>query len=116
VVSRVLPRSLGQANRGRLAERAGLVRVGEGGNRVEFRHPLARSAVVALSTSAQRRRAHAALARHLAGEPERCAWHLAQAAAGPDERVAGLLERPRSGSGSVVTRPGRSPRCCAPRT
>ncbi len=75
------------------AERAGLVRVGEDGSRLEFRHPLTRSAVVALSTSAQRRRAHAALARHLTGEPERCAWHLAQAAAGPDERVAGLLEQ-----------------------
>ena len=75
------------------AERAGLVRVGEDGSRLGFRHPLTRSAVVALSTSAQRRRAHAALARHLTGEPERCAWHLAQAAAGPDERVAGLLEQ-----------------------
>jgi hypothetical protein len=93
------------------AERAGLVRVGEGGDavragegagwagegedasRLTFRHPLTRSAVVALSTSAQRRRAHAALARQLAGEPDRCAWHLAQAAAGPDERVAGLLEQ-----------------------
>ena len=74
------------------AERAGLVRVGEDGSRLEFRHPLTRSAVVALSASAQRRRAHAALARHLTGEPERCAWHLARAAAGPDERVAGLLE------------------------
>ena len=75
------------------AERAGLVRVGEDGSRLAFRHPLTRSAVVALSTSAQRRRAHAALARHLTGEPDRRAWHLAQAAAGPDERVAGLLEQ-----------------------
>ena len=75
------------------AERTRLVHVGEDGSRLEFRHPLTRSAVVALSTSAQRRRAHAALARHLTGEPERCAWHLAQAAAGPDERVAGLLEQ-----------------------
>ena len=62
-------------------------------SRLAFRHPLTRSAVVALSTSAQRRRAHAALARHLTGEPDRRAWHLAQAAAGPDERVAGLLEQ-----------------------
>jgi hypothetical protein len=51
------------------AERAGLVRVGEDGSRLAFRHPLTRSAVVALSTSAQRRRAHAVLARHLTGEP-----------------------------------------------
>ena len=75
------------------AERSGLVHVAADGSRLEFRHPLTRSAVVALSTSAELRRAHAALARQLAGEPERQAWHLAQAAAGPDERVAGLLEQ-----------------------
>ena len=75
------------------AERAGLVRVGEDGSRLAFRHPLTRSAVVAMSDSAQRRRAHAELARHLTGEPDRRAWHLAQAATGPDEHVAGLLEQ-----------------------
>jgi hypothetical protein len=75
------------------AERAGLVRVGEDAGRLEFRHPLIRSAVVALSTSAQRRRAHEALAQQLTDEPERRAWHLAQAAAGPDEQVADLLEQ-----------------------
>ena len=75
------------------AERAGLVHVGEDARRLAFRHPLTRSAVVALSTSAQRRQAHEALARQLTDEPERGTWHLAQAAAGPDERVAGLLEQ-----------------------
>jgi DNA-binding CsgD family transcriptional regulator len=74
------------------AERAGLVRVSEDGSRLEFRHPLTRSAVVALSTIAQRRRAHEALAGPLTGDPERRAWHLGQAAAGPDENVAALLE------------------------
>ena len=74
------------------AERAGLVQVDEDGSRLAFRHPLTRSAVVALSTIAQRRRAHAALARHLSGDPGRLVWHLAQATAGPDEQVAGLLE------------------------
>jgi DNA-binding CsgD family transcriptional regulator len=75
------------------AERAELVRVDDDAGRLAFRHPLIRSAVVALSTSAQRRQAHEALARQLTDEPERRAWHLAQAAAGPDERVAGLLEQ-----------------------
>jgi DNA-binding CsgD family transcriptional regulator len=75
------------------AERTGLVRVSEDGSRVEFRHPLIRAAVLALSTSGQRRRAHAALARQLSAEPERRAWHLAQAATGPDEAVARLLEQ-----------------------
>jgi hypothetical protein len=74
------------------AERAGLDHVGEDGSRLAFRHPLTRLAVLALSASAQRRRAHQALAQHLIGEPERRAWHLAHAAAGPDEQVAGLLE------------------------
>jgi hypothetical protein len=49
------------------AERAGLVRVAEDGSHLEFRHPLTRSAVVALSTSAERRGAHAALASGSAG-------------------------------------------------
>ena len=75
------------------AERAGLVRAGEDGSQLVFRHPLTRSAVVALSTTAERRQAHEALARHLTAEPDRRAWHLAQAAAGPDEQVAGLLEQ-----------------------
>jgi DNA-binding CsgD family transcriptional regulator len=75
------------------AERAGLVRVAQDGSRLEFRHPLTRSAVVARSASTELRRAHAALARQLSAEPERRAWHLAQAATGPDERVAGLLEQ-----------------------
>jgi hypothetical protein len=75
------------------AERARLVQVDEGASRLTFRHPLTRSAVVAMSTSAQRREAHQALARHLTDQPERGAWHLAQASVGPDEQVAGLLEQ-----------------------
>ena len=56
-----------------------------------FRHPLIRSALVALSTSDQRRRAHRVLAAYVP-VPERRAWHLAEAAVGPDETVAALLE------------------------
>ena len=45
-----------------------------------------------LSTSEQRRHAHAELAARLADQPERHAWHLAEAAEEPDERVAALLQ------------------------
>jgi len=73
------------------AERAGIIQVDESGARLAFRHPLIRSAVIALSTSDQRRRAHRALAE---SEPvlERRAWHLAVATVSPDENVASLLE------------------------
>ena len=74
------------------AERAGLVRADESTARLTFRHPLIRSAIVELSTSDQRRRAHAELAARLAGQPERHAWHLAEATEEPDERVAALLQ------------------------
>jgi AAA ATPase domain len=74
------------------AERARLVQVDHGTGRLVFRHPLTRSAVVELSTSDQRRRAHAVLAEQLADRPERRAWHLAEATIGPDEEVASLLE------------------------
>ncbi len=75
-----------------LAERAGLVRADESTARLTFRHPLIRSAIMELSTSEQRRRAHAELAGRLAGQPERYAWHLAEATEEPDERVAALLQ------------------------
>jgi DNA-binding CsgD family transcriptional regulator len=74
------------------AERAGLVRADESTERLRFRHPLIRSAIVELSTSEQRRHAHAELAARLAGQPERHAWHLAEATEEPDERVAALLQ------------------------
>ncbi|WP_206025376.1 AAA family ATPase [Micromonospora zingiberis] len=74
------------------AERAQLVRVDDAAARIGFRHPLIRSAIVAMSTHEERRSAHIALADALGGQPERRAWHLAAAAVGPDEAVAALLE------------------------
>jgi DNA-binding CsgD family transcriptional regulator len=74
------------------AEQAGLVHADESTERLTFRHPLIRSAIVELSTSEQRRRAHGELAAQLAGQPERYAWHLAEATGEPDERVAALLQ------------------------
>ena len=74
------------------AEQAGLVRVDDRTGRLVFRHPLTRSAIVELSTSGDRRRAHRALGAQLADQPERRAWHLGEAAIEPDEQIAGLLE------------------------
>ncbi|WP_346119615.1 ATP-binding protein [Nonomuraea roseola] len=74
------------------AEQARLVRVDASAGKLLFRHPLIGSAVMEMSTSEQRHRAHLLLAERLADQPERRAWHLAEAAAGPDEGVAALLQ------------------------
>ena len=69
------------------AVRTGLLDVGA---RVRFRHPLVRSAVYRSASDAERRSAHGALAdaTDAALEPDRRAWHRAQATSGPDEDLS----------------------------
>src|SRR5271163_4599702 len=81
-----------KAEAGDAAESEGLV---EFCVQVTFRHPLVRSAIYRSATPEQRREAHQALAEAIDAQldPDRRAWHFAQAASGPDEQVASELER-----------------------
>ncbi|MDF3341187.1 AAA family ATPase [Mycolicibacterium septicum] len=73
------------------AEAAGVI---EFGSRMRFHHPLVRSAAYRAADTADRREVHRALAVATDPEldPDRRAWHAANAAAGPDDAVAAELE------------------------
>jgi DNA-binding CsgD family transcriptional regulator/tetratricopeptide (TPR) repeat protein len=74
------------------AEAAGLVTVQD--SRVEFRHPLARSAIYADTPADRRRALHRALASAFPdAEADRRAWHLALACLGPEDAASSALEQ-----------------------
>jgi DNA-binding CsgD family transcriptional regulator/tetratricopeptide (TPR) repeat protein len=91
----------------RPAEEAELLHVDD---RIEFRHPVVRSAVYRGAGFTARRIAHEALANALVSEAvlDRRAWHRAAAAVGRDEEIAAELERSadrarrRSGHGAAA--------------
>ena len=74
-----------------LAPASGLVQFG---TRIQFRHPLVRSAVYGSASADDRRLAHAALAAVTdpIADPDHRAWHRSQSVPGPDEDVAAELE------------------------
>ena len=73
------------------AQATGLIELGA---RVRFRHPLVRSAIYQTASPEDRRAAQRALAEAIdpGVDPDRRAWHRAQATAGQDEAVATELE------------------------
>src|ERR1700677_986714 len=75
-----------------LAVEAGLAKFG---TRVRFRHPLARSVTYRSASFPERQQVHRVLAEATDPQvnPDRRAWHRAQAADGPDAEGGAELER-----------------------
>lgn len=73
------------------AAAAGLIELGP---RIRFRHPLVRSASYRAASLGSRRAVHRALAQATdpQTDPDRRAWHAANAAVGPDDAIAEQLE------------------------
>ncbi|CAN5643255.1 LuxR family transcriptional regulator [soil metagenome] len=73
------------------AQAAGLIDIGP---RIRFHHPLVRSAAYRAASLGTRRAVHRALAQATDrdADPDRRAWHAANAATGPDDVIAGELE------------------------
>ncbi|GAB6899424.1 LuxR family transcriptional regulator [Kineosporia succinea] len=105
------------------AEDAGLILADD--EHVDFRHPLMRSVLNSAATLHERTAAHSALAQALAQVPGEAAadaraWHLAQAALPPDERVSELLAeagtraRYRGGNREAARAFEQAARFCAP--
>ena len=86
------------------AETSGLLRVESAV--ASFVHPLVRSAIYRGATSRRRQEVERALAAVLDADTDRKAWHLANAAAGPDADVAdalhGAAERARARGGHAA--------------
>lgn len=79
------------------AAEAGLVEIGA---RVLFRHPSLRSVAYRSASVQERHDIHRALAEvsDPETEPDRRAWHRAQASTGPDEQIATELQRAADGA------------------
>ena len=90
---------------------AGLLTVGR---RVEFAHPLVRSAVYRSAAAQDRHRVHRALAEATDPEtdPDRRAWHLAAATPGPTKKWrSSSNDRPAARRLAAASR--RRPRSCS---
>ena len=101
----LVPRAVRDPDSWGSAVDAGLVTMKE--QRIEFRHPLVRSAIYQSATLAQRASVHTALAKTLEAHPDRRVWHLAAATLEPNEEVASEIEaaadRAEARGGQLVT-------------